>query len=51
MKQNEFHVWFENDYVAVMAFNRTEALILAQAKRINDGKRYANYGQIEQMED
>ncbi len=37
MKLNTYEVYFENDYLTIYAFNSTEAIILAQANRINSG--------------
>ena len=41
MKQTEYRVYFaEHAYKTVWACNKSEAIILAQAKRIHDGKDY-----------
>jgi hypothetical protein len=45
MKNTTFKVWFSNcnyepQYVIVSALNQNDALILAQAKRIQDGLDY-----------
>ena len=45
MKQYEFKVWFSNcnyepQSVHVKAFNQNDALILAQAERVRNGKDY-----------
>ena len=45
MKNTKYIVWFSNDNydpqsVKVMAFNASQAIILAQARRINKGLDY-----------
>ena len=45
MKKTIFKVWFSNgnynpEYVLIEALNQSEALILAQAERIQDGLDY-----------
>jgi len=45
MKKSMFLVWFSNEnydpqYVKISALNQQEALILAQAERIQDGLDY-----------
>lgn len=45
MEKTKYKVWFSNcnyepEYVLVEAFNQNDALILAQAERIQDGLDY-----------
>jgi len=45
MKKTKFRVYFSNsnyegEFITVHAFNQGQALILAQAKRINEGLDY-----------
>jgi hypothetical protein len=55
MKKYQFRVWFPNPgsapvAVSVSAFGKDEAIILAQAERINQGQDY-RFITVEQVED
>lgn len=50
MKHNKYKVYFANDVViTIRAFCQEDAIILAKAERISQGKEYHSIGKIENV--
>jgi hypothetical protein len=48
MKQYTFHVYYpENRYIECYTGNKEEAIIVAQAERIRQGRDYKNFIRVE----